>query len=323
MKKIFLFLTLFIWSLSLLACNNITTITPTTQTTVIKPTTQQKVTTQTTKITTTKVNHMINANNIISSMNYMNTGKMGDQDGPAFAVYSNKGYNGASVDLNLKDVEIKTKLKKSLKFVNAYAFLGIDVYKNNYWANCVDVGIVWSGSTGGWHIFYNMYEPLNSSTSTWYESRKILPRGDEYKLTLSLTEDNYALLVVEGHNNGFKDEVKVEVKGAKKDGSNTSFLFNVALDYPPNTKVDREGNPCEDWKEITYANTDKGIYFKNLRAYNLTLFQGENDKFPWINDKNTAVSIWPDLKLNFDYAPTEVGLFDGTEYCINLDMNRK
>ena len=31
----------------------------------------------------------------------------------------------------------------------------------------------------------------------------------------------------------------------------------------------------------------------------------------------------PDKMLEFDYAPTEIGVFDGTEYYINLDMNRK
>ena len=51
-----------------------------------------------------------NARKIIKTLDYKNNGKMGDTDGPAFAVYSKVGYNGASVDLNLGDMEINTRL---------------------------------------------------------------------------------------------------------------------------------------------------------------------------------------------------------------------
>lgn len=267
-----------------------------------------------------KANPMDRADKIISSLDYTNTGKMGDVDGPAFAVYSNKGYSGASAVLDIKDMEIKTLMPDG-KFLNGYVFLGIDVYEDDWWQNCVDVGLCWSGTSGGWHIFYNMYEPLNENTPTWYESSKKLPKNDTYVISLTLTGDDHALLTVEAVNGKFKDSVEVEVKGAKADGSNTAFLFNVALDYPGNTKVDTSGKPSEDWKEITYANTDKGVYLKSFHAYDLTLYNGETSS-PWTNDKNAAVSIWPDKAVGFDYAPTQVGLFDGTEYYINLDMNR-
>ena len=321
MKRILLFTFILIGSLVLFACNKTTTTTSQTTTTTTSTTTTTTTTTQTT--TTTKKSYMEDAHMVISSLDYKNTGKMGDTDGPAFAVYSKNGYNGASVDLNIKDVEIRTRFKGELRYINAYAFLGIDVTRNGYWSNCIDTGLVWSGSTGGWHIFYNIYQTLNPDTPSWYESNKILPKNDEYTLTLTITEDNYALLVVEGKNNGFRDQVTIEVKGAKKDGSTTGFLFNVALDYPENTKVDSEGNPSNNWKTITLANTDKNLYFKNLLAYNLTLFSGEEERIPWTRDKNSAVSIWPDITLGFDYAPTTVGIFDGTKYCIDLDMNRK
>lgn len=268
------------------------------------------------------VNPMEKADKIISSLDYENTGKMGDVDGPAFAVYSDKGYSGASATLDIAGMEIKTLMDDG-KFLNGYAFLGIDVYaEEGYWINCVDVGLCWSGASGGWHIFYNMYKPVNESTRTWYESGKKLPKNDTYVISLQLIEDEKALLTVEAVNGRFKDSVEVEVFGAKADGSNTAFLFNVALDYPSDTKVDRDGKPCSDWKEITLANTDKGVCLKSFRAYDLKLYNGETET-PWTNDKNSAVSIWPDKALGFDYAPTEVGVFDGTEYYINLDMNRK
>lgn len=268
------------------------------------------------------VDPMENADKIISSLDYKNTGKMGDTDGPAFAVYSYMGYSGATVTMNIKDMEIKTVMPDG-KHLNGYAFLGFDVFNDEgYWMNCIDVGLCWSGTSGGWHVFYNMYKPVNEGTRTWYESSKKLPKNDTYVMTLKLIDEQKALLTVEAVEGKFKDSVEIEVFGAKADGSNTAALFNVALDYPGDTKVDRNGNPCEDWKEITLANSDKGVCLKSLHAFDLKLFKGE-EEYPWTNDRNSAVSIWPDKPLEFDYAPTEIGVFDGTEYYINLDMNRK
>lgn len=267
---------------------------------------------------------MDGASRVISTTDYQNTGKMGDTDGPAFAVYSETGYTGASALLDLQSMEINTVMKDG-RFVNGYIFFGIDVYDESgtWWQNCVDVGLCWSGRRGGWHVFYNLYEPLNEGTSTWYESYITLPKDDVYRMSLTITADNYALLTVEGVTGGVKDEVRVEVKGALASGSNTAFLFNTALDYPPDTKVDRNGNACEDFAEITLANTDQGLYLRSFRVAGLTLYEGET-AVPWTDDKSAAVSIWPDKAVSgFDYAPTTVGCFDGTAYVIHLDMNRK
>ena len=260
---------------------------------------------------------------ILSTLDYTNTGKMGDTDGPAFAVYSHLGYTGASAILDLANMEINTVLPNG-KFVNGYAFLGVDIYNNtgSWWVNCVDAGLCWSGRDGGWHVFYNIYEPLNEKTPTWYESSVILPKDDIYIMSLNLTEDNYALLTIEGQNTGVKDEVRVEVKGALADGRNTAFLFNTALDYPPNTKIGRNGKRCEDFVEITLANTDQGLYLRSFLVEELTLYDGDKI-FPWTTDKSSAVSIWPDKSIaGFDYAPTVVETSDGTAYVIDLDMNR-
>lgn len=269
----------------------------------------------------TSVDVTANASEKITTLDYKNKGKMGDVDGPAFAVYSKVGYNGASVDLNLADMEIKNVLPDG-RHINGYCFLGADIFEDGYWANCVDAGLCWSGTDGGWHLFYNIYETLNEDTSSWYESNKKLPKNGTYRMTFKMISDNYATLTVESLTGSFKDSVRVELKGAKADGSNTAFLFNTALDYPPNTKVDTQGNPSEDWTEITLANSDKGLYLRKLRAFNMKLFK-ENVEEDWINTKNSAVSIWPDKSVSgFDYSPTEIFLFDGSEYYINLDMNR-
>ncbi len=258
----------------------------------------------------------------ITSLTYANAGRMGDTDGPAFAVYSNIGYSGASVELDLKNAEIQNTMRYG-KYLNGYSFLGIDVYQDGYWANCVDAGLCWAGNSGGWHLFYNIFEPLNYGTPTWYESRVILPDDDVYTLAIFITADNYATVMVEGKTNGFSDSRTFEVKGAKADGSNTAMLFNSALDFPPNTKVDSNGNPSENWVDITLANSDKGVYLRNLVASNLTLYKSDIPR-PWTNDYISSLSIWPDMGVSgFDYSPTTVTLFDGTRYVIDLDMNRK
>jgi hypothetical protein len=247
---------------------------------------------------------------------------MGDVDGPAFAVYSRVGYSGASATLNLASMEINTVMDR--KFINGYAFFGIDVYAgtSSMWLNCVDVGLCWSGREGGWHVFYNIYDVLNKGTPTWYESSIILPKDDIYDMSLTIVEENYALFTIKGRTNGATDEVRVEVKGAQADGCNTALLFNAALDYPPNTKIGTDGKRSEDFVDITLANTDKGLYMRNIIVDDLTLYQGET-AVEWTNDKNSAVSIWPDkTKKRFDYAPTSVEIFDGTKYIIHFDMNR-
>lgn len=259
----------------------------------------------------------------INTLGYLNSGKMGDTDGPAFAVYSKKGFNGISVDLNLADMEIQNVLPDG-RYVNGYTFLGIDVFNGDYWTNCIDAGLCWSGKSGGWHIFYNVYEPLNKDTPTWYESSKKLIKNGTYRLTLTITEDNYAELTVKSLTGSFTDKVKIEVKGAKADGSNTALLFNTALDYPENTKVDFQGKKCENWTTITLANSDKGLYLRKLHATNIKLFKNGAEK-NWENNDTSARSIWPDKSVEgFDYSPTEVYLYEeADEYYINLDMNRK
>ena len=259
----------------------------------------------------------------ITNLNYKNYGRMGDLDGPAFAVYSKQGYTGATVKVDIANSEVNGKMTDG-KAVNGYAFLGIDIYGDDgEWDNCIDAGLCWAGADEGWHIFYNMFKPLNPSTQTWYESRVKLPYNDTYVMTFTTIDDNYALLTVRGEKFGASDSVKVEVKGAKKDGSNTAFLFNAAMDFPPDTMVDRNGNYCDDnWVEVVLANTDKNAYLRKLRVFDMKLLQADG-KVDWTEDKNDAVSIWPTLSYpGMDYVCTKVDIYDGTEYYIDFDMNR-
>ncbi len=258
----------------------------------------------------------------ISTLDYANYGRMGDLDGPAFAVYSKQGYTGATVDVDIANSKINCAMTDG-KFVNGYAFLGVDIYGETEWENCVDAGLCWAGADEGWHVFYNIFHTLNPNTNSWYESRIKLPYNDIYTMTFEIVEDNYALLTVTGKNTHASDSVRIEVKGAKKDGSNTAFLFNAALDFPPDTKIDRNGNYCEDdWIEIVLANTGKDAYLKELLVTNMKLLQGENE-LKWTNDMNESVAIWPDKTYRgIDYSPTKVDLYDGSQYYIHFDMNR-
>ena len=258
----------------------------------------------------------------ITTLDYKNYGRMGDLDGPAFAVYSKPGYSGVSVEVDIENSEINCAMTDG-KFVNGYAFVGVDIYGVKGWENCVDAGLCWAGADEGWHVFYNIFETLNPNTESWYESRKKLPYNDVYVMTFEIVEDNYALLTVTGKKTGATDSIKVEVKGAKKSGINTAFLFNAAMDFPPDTIIDRKGNYCEnDWPEVVLANTDKNAYLKNLLVTDMKLIKG-GKALKWENDMNSSVAIWPDMTYKkMDYSPTKVDLYDGSQYYIHFDMNR-
>ena len=258
----------------------------------------------------------------ITTLDYKNYGRMGDLDGPAFAVYSKPGYHGCSVEVDIENSKINCAMTDG-KIVNGYAFLGVDIYGVKGWENCVDAGLCWAGADAGWHIFYNIFETLNPETESWYESKKKLPYDDVYVMTFEIVENNYALLTVTGKKTGATDSVKVEVKGAQKSGINTAFLFNAAMDFPPDTIIDRKGNYCEnDWPEVVLANTDKNAYLKDLFVYDMKLFQNGKE-LKWEDDMNSSVALWPDMTYKkMDYAPTKVDLYDGSQYYIHFDMNR-
>ncbi|MBQ8911827.1 MAG: hypothetical protein IJY89_04585, partial [Clostridia bacterium] len=82
----------------------------------------------------------------LDSLTYTNNGRMGDLDGTAFAIYSPIGYNGASGTIDLKNAQLRRVLPDG-RFINAYAFFGVDVYSGEWWQNCVDVGFCRSGQT--------------------------------------------------------------------------------------------------------------------------------------------------------------------------------
>lgn len=252
---------------------------------------------------------------------------MGDQDGPAYCVYSKQGYTAVSMVLELSQLDLNIyRQDQPHRHVNAYIFLGADTYdpETGNWMNCADAGLVYSGSNG-WHIFYNLFTCADpEQTPTWYESEISLNAEHDYRLSLNVSHrDGRATLSVYDLNIGVTaDRISFELYGAKKDGSNVSFLTNFALDYPENLRLDTTGAPSTDWVEITRYNTDQGIYLKNIRVHDCTLYQGET-AIAWTTKHTQNRGIWPDADISkLDYPCTTIrNAIENTEYIVDLDLN--
>lgn len=252
-------------------------------------------------------------------------GKMGDQDGPAYCVYSTQGVQAASMEIELSQLELQI-YREDGRHVNAYIFLGVDVYdpENGYWKNCADAGLVYSGADG-WHVFYNLYSSSNPEASTWYESDRSLRSDHDYRLVLdSSQKDGRAVLSVFDLTTGNRvDRVIFELQYAKADGSNTAYLTDFALDYPEDTRQGVDGNPGEDWIDITLGNTDRGIYMRNLRVKNCRVTR-DGTEHDWTTEQTANRGIWPDASMTgMDYACTKVrNAKENIAYIVDLDMNR-
>lgn len=255
-----------------------------------------------------------------------NGARMGDEDGPAYCVYSTQGVQAASMEIELSQLEVQI-YREDKKHVNAYIFLGVDVYNEagGYWVNCADAGLVYSGSEG-WHVFYNIYSVADpENTSTWYESSTRLRNNCDYRLTLDSSQtDGQATLTVYNLTTGrVADHVTFELQYARKDGSNTSYLTDFALDYPENTMQDPDGNPSEDWVAITLGNTDRGMYLRNVRVKNCSLTR-DGTSYDWTADQTANRGIWPDASMSaIDYPCTSIrNAKENISYIVDLDMNR-
>ena len=265
---------------------------------------------------------------VITNLDYSNgNGKMGDADGPAYAVYSKVGFNKASMDVKISDIKINNIRQSDGKFVNAYIFLGCDVYNGTWWSNCFDAGFCYAGTKPAGHLFYNIYEPAESGQKSWYESSVKLNPKHDYRLILDTSEENTkATVIIYDLTDALEaDRVSFYVKGMKADGSNTAYLMDFALDYPPNTKLDTSGKPSEDWVEITLYNTDEDLYMQNVLVDNVKIYKGENE-YVWDETHTNNRSLWPDNSYTeFDYACTKVITLGDTydyEFRVDLDMNR-
>lgn len=261
-----------------------------------------------------------------NNKNMMNTGKMGDSDGPAYCVYSNKGYNKAAFEVELSEIDLNIYRNGTAQHVNAYIFLGIDIYapEGDWWVNCVDTGLVYSSDTNGWHVFYNMYMTEQDS-NRWYESSVSLDSDHDYRLQLdsSSKENQCTLTVYDITEQKVADSVTFEAAMALPDGSNTGYLMNFALDYPNDIRLDTDGNVTDNWLEITKYNSDCGMYMKNIRVKNAVLYDSEGEH-EWTKERTICRGIWPDGSMDLGYVCTYVEKADENKsFIVSLDLNSK
>ena len=267
---------------------------------------------------------------IQTNLDFDNKGKkMGDNDGPAYCVYSKVGYNKASMDVLISKLKVNNIRQSDKKFVNMYMFLGCDVLSsaNGWWVNCFDCGFCYSGKNPSWHLFYNIYEPATKNQAGWYESSVKLDPAHDYRLILDTSgNDEKAYLLVYDLTAGKKaDEATFYVKNLKADGSSTSYLMDFAIDYPGNTKMGVDGKPSEDWFDITLYNTDEDIYLQNIVVENVKIWKNGEESV-WDNKVTDHRALWPDCNMKqIDYPCTFLVCDEenyDSSFRIDLDMNR-
>ena len=254
--------------------------------------------------------------------NGFDTGRCGDNDGPAYMVYSTTGFNKASFDVKLSEVQIQNYRKSDNLRLNAYIFLNADVYdEDNQWKNCFDAGFCFS-SKRGWHLCYNLYTTITPGLYPWYESRVYLDPTHDYRLILDVSEkENQATLTAyDLTDDKVADSVTFEAAFTQPDGHNVSFTQNFALDYPRNVMFTEPGVPStNDWMGIARYNTHEGVYMKDIRISNSTLYR-EGEPVVWTDKETVARSCWPDQVQGLEYNVVTVRI-DEYDHSFEIDFN--
>lgn len=270
-------------------------------------------------------NGFFTGSELMSNLTYRNSGFMGDNDGPAYVVYSKRGYNRASMDVMLSELRMNTVRKSDGLYLNAFIFLEIDSGDSRGNSiNNADAGLMYSGGNyGRWHLFHyiNKVSPT-SSQLRWRESSKDLPAGHNYRLVLdSSKSDGLTTLSAIDLSDGNKevDSIQFEFLYSLKDGSNTSFYQDYAIDYPDNVKFGSNGDYSIDPTEITLYNTDQNIYMRKIIITNAML-----GNQAWSRSNSICRCMWPDRsnsKINYPVVIVRSASFD-TDLVLDLDMNR-
>ncbi len=264
-----------------------------------------------------------------TNLGFKNSGKYtGDNDGPAYVVYSKVGYNKASYDFYLSQAKINMSRKTDGKWTNSYVFLGVDVYDDKgEFLNCIDAGFCYAGGTKDWHLFYNLLTTSEGNGFAWYESSVSLDASYDYKLILDCSEkDNRATLTIVDLSDGNRvaDRAEFEVLHAKADGSNLSMYQDFAIDFPEDIKIDRKGELSEDWEEITLYNTDEDIFLNNITIRNAMLYSREG-QYVWTKDRINDEFMWPSVTCQkVDYVCTRIVKQTAySDLILDLDMNHR
>lgn len=262
-----------------------------------------------------------------TNLGFTNSGRyQGDNDGPAYVVYSKIGYNKASFEFHMSKAKVNMRRKSDQKWTNSYIFLGVDIYdENQEFLNCIDAGFCYSGDVQNWHLFYNLLKTTNEVS--WYESPVALDSTHDYKLILdaSYQNDTAKISIIDiTDGNKVVDFAEFQLLYAKKDGSNLSMYQDYAIDFPEDIKKNRNGEYSkDDWEEITLYNTDEGIYLNNIVIHDAKLYSQEGE-FTWTEGRTNDRFMWPDSKFKkIDYVCTRIRKqVMNSELILDLDMNR-
>ncbi len=264
---------------------------------------------------------------LFTNRSYDNAGlKMADNDGPAYVVYGKRGIGKCSMEIDLSALNIQNVRRSDNRTVNAYMFLGADIYEGDRWINCFDTGFCYSGNPGRWHLFYNIFDPSESAQG-WFESNVTLESSHDFRIELDMLRVNgYAVIsLYDITEKLYADIALFRVKGLDNTGENTSPLMNFALDYPPDVKRGRDGKPSEDWAEITLYNTDEGLKLTNINVRNARVYK-DGKGCAWTPKYTDHRGVWPDISYGmFDYDCTKITFghkITDTDYTVDLDMNR-
>lgn len=262
-----------------------------------------------------------------TNLTWANNGnKIGDNDGPAYVVYSKEGYNKASQVIQVSKMEVNLVRKSDGKTLNGYAFIGMDVThgKTGQWINCIDAGLGFIGSTGKCHACINRYSAPPDEPN-WWESSVELDRTHDYKLLLDASQkDEQVTLSVFDVTAGGKqvDSKTFSLYYAKADGSNIAVYQDYAMDYPEDVRYDTGKTLSTDWDQITLYNTDEGMYLKNIIGTDLCLYDASGSH-PWTADRTADRFMWPDKTSTVDYVTTTITqIKQDSETRIDLNMNR-
>jgi len=261
-----------------------------------------------------------------TNLGFTNSGRyQGDNDGPAYVVYSKIGYNKASYEFHMSQIKLNMRRKSDQRWTNSYIFLGVDVYdEKEEFLNCIDAGFCYSGDVQNWHLFYNLLR-TNQEVS-WYESPIALDETHDYKLILdcSYKDDTAKLTIIDiTVGNKIVDTAEFEVMYAKKDGSNLSMYQDYAIDYPDDIKKDHTGeNFTEDWEEITLYNTNEGIYLNNIVIHDAKLYSPVGE-YIWSEKRTNDRFMWPSTQFGkINYACTRIReQIMNYALILDLDMN--
>ncbi|WP_411678349.1 hypothetical protein [Caproicibacter sp.] len=264
---------------------------------------------------------------IFTNLTWKNhSGKVGDNDGPAYVVYSNRGYYKASEAVAVSGIQQNLVRRSDGKTVNAYLFLGIDIYDGatGEWMNCADAGLAFRGSDGGFHAFVNRFM-VEDGEKSWWESQEELDRTHDFEIVLDTSEKaNWLKLTIIDITAGNKtvDSKSFPMKGTLPDGSNTAYYQDYAIDFPDDVCDDKREHDFRDWDHVMAYNENENLYLKNIRISEATLY-GPCGSRPWTEECTEERFLWPDRTRKINYVCTTVyNVQKDRELIIELDMNR-